>query len=286
MVSLSRHRKQPTSVIEMAEAEVPSTLSKDKLGQSHHILLSYNEIPQWHQDNDCIFHGCRPESHSAHAYFSSWLYLHNETVNIFSHLIPAVCFLLANSSIYICFQAKYPESTIGDRLVFAFFLLTATACLGMSAVYHTLMNCSDHVSNLCLRLDFVGIIVLTLGDFVSGIYMVFYCEPTLQRIYWTMVYITIFGIHIVAKCYIQIITLGLASIVILVNPRFQGGCWRIFRVCTFVITGLSGFAPLAHGIKTISFGQMKKQSGMTYYVGEGFILLLGAFFYSVGTETM
>jgi adiponectin receptor len=54
------------------------------------------------------------------------------------------------------------------------------------------MNHSIHVSNLWLRLDFVGIIVLTLGDFVSGIYMVFYCEPTLQKIYWTMVLILSF----------------------------------------------------------------------------------------------
>lgn len=83
---------------------------------------------------------------------------------------------------------KYPESTIGDRLIFAFFFLTASVCLGISATYHTLMNHSATVSNLWLRFDYVGIIVLTLGDFVSGIYFVFYCEPTLQKVYWSMVY--------------------------------------------------------------------------------------------------
>lgn len=72
--------------------------------------------------------------------------------------------------------------------------------------------------------------------------------------------------------------------IILVNPRFQGLRWRTFRVSTFVLTGLSGFAPLAHGIKLFGFAQMEKQSGMPYYVGEGLLLLLGAIFYTVSIE--
>ena len=171
------------------DAEEPPTPSESKFGLSRLILLSYDEIPEWHQDNDYIRHGYRPVSNSTHACFASWFYLHNETINIFSHLLPGLFFLLAEALIYRYFQLNYPEATIGDRLIFAFFLLTAATCLGMSATYHTLMNHSMRVSELWLRLDFVGIIVLTLGDFVSGIYMVFYCEPTLQKINWAMVYV-------------------------------------------------------------------------------------------------
>lgn len=36
-------------------------------------------------------------------------------------------------------------------------------------------------------MDYTGIIVLVLGDFVSGIYVGFYCEPMLQNTYWTMI---------------------------------------------------------------------------------------------------
>ncbi|KFY59466.1 hypothetical protein V496_05688 [Pseudogymnoascus sp. VKM F-4515 (FW-2607)] len=113
-------------------------------------------------------------------------------------------------------------------------------------------------------LDFVGIIVLTLGEFVSAIYVGFYCDPGLQRVYWTM-----------------IITLCSASIFILLNPRFQGSRWRTFRVCTFVCTGLSGFLPIAHGVKILGFSQMLKQSGMPYYLGEGLLLMLGTLFYTM-----
>jgi adiponectin receptor len=184
MASLARNRTRPACFIQMVDTNGPSTPSKDK---NRRILQSYHEIPEWYQDNDNILHGYRPESNSACACFASWLYVHNETVNIYSHLLPAVLSLIAEGLIYHYFRARYPEATIGDRLIFAFFLLTAATCLDLSAIYHTMMNHSIHVSNLWLRFDFVGIVVLTLGDFTSGIYMVFYCEPTLQKIYWTMV---------------------------------------------------------------------------------------------------
>lgn len=169
--------------------EEPSTHLTVKFEHTPPVLLSYDEIPKWHQDNEFIRHGYRPESRSIRACFASWLYMHNETVNIYSHLLPGIIFLIGKGVIYKYFQDRYSMSTIGDRLIFAFFLLTAATCLGLSATYHTLMNHSADVSHLWLRFDFVGIIVLTLGDFVSGIYMVFYCEPDLQKIYWTMVHI-------------------------------------------------------------------------------------------------
>lgn len=79
----------------------------------------------------------------------------------------------------------------------------------------------------------------------------------------------------------QILTLGLLTISILLNPKFSGRNWRTFRDCAFVATGLSGFVPLAHGIKIFGFSQMAKQSGMPYYLVEGILLVLGAVVYAV-----
>jgi adiponectin receptor len=84
----------------------------------------------------------------------------------------------------------------------------------------------------------------------------------------------------------KIITLSLISIYLLLNPKFQGPRWRTFRVCTFVGTGLSGLAPLIHGIKIFGFSQMEKQSGIAYYLGEGLLLILGALFYTVSIKIM
>lgn len=64
----------------------------------------------------------------------------------------------------------------------------------------------------------------------------------------------------------QILTLGTGTTFILVCPKYQGKRYRTFRVCTFICTGLSGFAPLAHGCVRFGFAQMMKQSGMPYYL--------------------
>jgi|SRR5687768_1617686 adiponectin receptor len=62
----------------------------------HRVLLLYNELPEWfkQESNRWIHHGYWPISASARLSFSSWLYIHNETINIYSHLIPAILFLL------------------------------------------------------------------------------------------------------------------------------------------------------------------------------------------------
>jgi adiponectin receptor len=66
-------------------------------------------------------------------------------------------------------------------------MLTAVTCLSLSATYHTLMNHSKHVEHLCLRLDMLGIVIFILGDLILGIYIVFWCEPTQRKIYWSLV---------------------------------------------------------------------------------------------------
>ena len=149
-------------------------------------LLSYEEIPEWYQDNEFIRHGYRPVSCSARVSFASWLYLHNESVNIFSHLIPAIGLLFGEWYIQDYLHSRYPGVTSSDHLIFAFFLLAATTCLSLSATYHTMINHSHRIESLWLRLDLVGIVVLTLGDFVSGIYLVFWCESLQRKIYWSM----------------------------------------------------------------------------------------------------
>ncbi|KAL6910523.1 mPR-like GPCR protein [Trichoderma evansii] len=231
-------------------------------GKACKVLLTFDQLPKWHQDNEFILHGYRPISGSARISFRSWSYIHNESVNIYSHLIPAVVFLLGEWYIIQYLTTRYPNITSVDYFIFSFFLLTAVVCLGLSTTYHTLMNHSSDVEQLWLRFDLVGIVVLTLGDFVSGIYMVFWCEPLERKIYWSMS-----GV------------LGSLTIFIMVVPYFQGRKFRVFRALAFVGTGLSGFAPLIHGIKMFGWSQMIKQSGMPYYLAEAGCLLLGALIY-------
>lgn len=150
-------------------------------------LITYDELPTWYKDNEYIIGGYRPESFSTSACFASLSYMHNETVNIYTHMIPAIVFLFAQAFMLVLLRQEFPEAKPLDYIVFSFFLLSACVTMSLSFLYHTLMNHSMGVSYLWLRLDYVGILALILGDFISGIRVGFYCEPTLQKIYWSMV---------------------------------------------------------------------------------------------------
>ncbi|KAI0147766.1 mPR-like GPCR protein [Xylariaceae sp. FL1272] len=225
-------------------------------------LISYEELPEWHQDNEYIRHGYRPISGSARISLQSWTYIHNETGNIITHLVPAVLFLLGEWYILQYLITRYPGMTGVDIFIFAFFLLCTVICYGLSVTYHTLMNHSNEVEKLWLRMDLVGITVYNLGAFTSGIYMIFWCEPVPRAIYWTM-----------------IATLGSINIFIMANPRFQTRKHRVFRTLVFATTAISGFAPVIHGCVIFGIPKMLKQSGLPGYLFQFLFLFLGAVVY-------
>lgn len=151
------------------------------------LLLSVDEMPKWFQrsSNPWIIEGYRPISGSVSVSFGSWLYIHNESVNIYSHIIPAISFLLGERYVHQYLASR--SSGVGDSVAFSVFMLAAVACLSLSATYHTLMNHSQKVERVCLRLDMLGVVVFILGDLVLGIYLIFWCELLQRNMYWFIV---------------------------------------------------------------------------------------------------
>lgn len=164
--------------------------SRDKLDtevRSRYSLLSYDNIPLWYQNNDSIRHGYRSVMNDSKACLESLIYLHNETANIYTHLFPAFLAILGQGILYRYLSSSYPRVTMTDYLIFALHLGCTSICLGLSAFYHTFLCHSAYFAELWSRIYYMGIVALTCGDVVSGVYVAFYCEPVLQRIYWTMV---------------------------------------------------------------------------------------------------
>jgi adiponectin receptor len=247
------------------------------------MLLSYEQVEDWRQESPYIRHGYRELSRSIAKSLQSWLYLHNETVNIYTHLLPVFFIIIAGSFAYYTLLSQYPLTAIDDMVVFAFFLVSAATCFSFSVGFHTLENHSKHVCNLALRCDYVGILVLILGDFISGIRMAFFCELNLRIIYWAMVSRSYFPQSVIPSiCQLMplwIISVGLLTAFVLLSKRFEGPKYRGLRLGAFVATGLSAFAPIIHGIIQFGFMQLLRQSGLKYYFIEGGIILLGVFFY-------
>lgn len=226
-------------------------------------LLDFEELPQWYKDNPFVRRGYRAVSQSVWACFDSWTYLHNESVNIYSHLVPAVGMLVAQSVLQRQISVDAPEASLMDRAVFSCNLLAATITLLLSTTYHTLMNHSPYLSLFCLRVDYVGIVILILGSFISGIYVGFYCEPGLQKLHWA-----------------SIVTLSVVTSILVLHPRLQGLKYRSYRTTAFIATGLSGFAPITHGLLKYGWAEMWERSGMPYYLLEGLVYGIGAFFFA------
>lgn len=149
--------------------------------------LHWSRIEPWQQDNHYIHTGYRGASGSFKGSASSLGYLHNETVNIYSHLVGSLLFAVGSVVLWTKLAPRYREASQTDVYVFACFFLGAVICLGMSATYHTISNHSQKVAKFGNKLDYLGIVFLIWGSFIPSIYYGFAGEPQLRSGYWTMV---------------------------------------------------------------------------------------------------
>ena len=150
-------------------------------------LISWDDLPHWRQDNHYILGSYRKVSNSYGKSFRSLGYWHNETINIYSHLVSALMSLPCGAFLYHILRPRYQQASQGDVLAFACFFLGASLCLGMSATFHTISNHSPLVNRLGNQLDYIGIVLLIAGSFVPSVFYGFWCEPALQKVYWVMV---------------------------------------------------------------------------------------------------
>ena len=151
------------------------------------LTVFWDDLPTWQQDNHYIQSGYRPATGSYRKSFASLGYLHNESVNIYTHLIGAVLFAISTPVVYNILVPRYHSATTADVLVFGCFFLGAVLCLGCSATFHTITNHSPSVNSIGNQLDYLGIVLLITGSFVPSVYYGFFCLPRVQIIYWTMV---------------------------------------------------------------------------------------------------
>lgn len=254
--------RRPKTTFSRAPSDQGNGEKRNKSDTKSKHLVRWDMLPDWYKDNRFVLNGYRDVSNSSLACFRSIFSLHNETINIYTHLVPAIAFMFAQLLVQQAITAYFPEATRLDRIVFACNMGAAIVTLILSSLYHTLMNHSQTVSNLWLRIDYVGILTLILGSFFSGIYVGFYCEPMLRTIYWSM-----------------IISLSLITSILVLHPKLQGLKYRSHRTWAFIATALSGFAPVGHGLVLYGWNNMWVRSGMPYWFLEGLVYGTGAFFF-------
>lgn len=228
------------------------------------LTVLWNDVPQWLQDNHYIISGYRTPSNSYKKSVASIGQLHNESVNIWTHLIGAITAAFAAVSMYFTIKPRFSMASSEDELVFSCYFLGAFLCLGMSATYHTISNHSEAVQKFGNRLDYIGIVVLIWGSFIPAIYYGFSLEPTLVRVYWSM-----------------ITTIGAGTLVVVLYHKFRTPEWRPVRALMFVLMGLSAVVPVIHGLQLYGYERLERQMGLSWLVGQGVLYIAGAAIYAV-----
>ena len=107
------------------------------------LTVLWNDLPKWMQDNHYVLSGYRPQSDSYGKSAASIWYLHNESVNIWTHLAGAIMSGIAGSFLYFAIKPRFHRATNEDVMVFSCYFLGAVACLSMSATYHAKTR-ADH----------------------------------------------------------------------------------------------------------------------------------------------
>ncbi|KAK5125781.1 hypothetical protein LTR85_012057 [Meristemomyces frigidus] len=238
-------------------------LDSTKQATKESLVVLWNELPTWLQDNHYIQRGYRPQSDSYSKSFRSIGYLHNESVNIWTHLVGALLAAVAAITMYSSIMPRFEMATAEDVVAFSCYFAGAFTCLGMSATYHTICNHSETVAKFGNRLDYVGIVFLIWGSFVPSIYYGFSAEPELIRLYWTM-----------------ITTIATGTLAVVMLPKFRTAEWRPFRAFMFVAMGLSAVVPVLHGVRMFGVAQLERQMGLSWVVGQGVTYITGAAIYA------
>ncbi|OAA54635.1 hemolysin-III channel protein Izh2 [Cordyceps fumosorosea ARSEF 2679] len=227
------------------------------------VLHLFDDLPAWRRDNAFIHGGYRPIRPSYTHAARSLLYLHNESVNIWTHLLGCLGALAAAAHIFHVVRPRYEAAHAGDVAVFACFFGGAVACLGMSAAFHTLLDHSAAVARWGNKLDYTGIVALIVGSYVPALYYGFFCEPVL---FWAYLYV---------MC-----ALGVACATVSWVERFRTSAWRPYRASMFIGLGLSGVVPILLGVRRHGYQHYEDRMGLSWVILQGALYIFGAVLYA------
>jgi len=115
--------------------------------RNHYLLLRWNDLPSWQKDNenDFILTGYRPVSGSFQKSLSSLQHVHNEIVNIYSHLLGAVLFTILPIYVYVRARNHYAAIQVGDIIGFTTFFFGITLCFFLSTSFYIISNHNEEV---------------------------------------------------------------------------------------------------------------------------------------------
>ena len=226
-------------------------------------LIDWNDLLPWQKDNEYILTSYRPASFSVARSFWSIFRLHNETLNIWTHLLGALIYSLIPLDSYPEFKQQYTTASFGDIMMLGIFFSGVTVCFAFSTFHHAFLNHSKEVWQLGLQLDHLGIVLVMWSSMVPSNYFGFYCSPQLLYFYNTIATASALGCAIFTM-----------------KPHFRSPTYRVMRSVMFALLGLSAFVPVIHGILLNGWEVQNQRMAITYFLGLGLLNATGTVIYA------
>lgn len=228
-------------------------------------LYYYHELDLWQQDNHFIRSGYVKETSSYKECLKSLTYLHNESVNVYSHLFPSV-FAAISVVIFINWKLEKYENDLGlwERFNFLQFGGAATFCLMLSAMFHLFKSHSHRTCKVGNQCDYFGIIVMITSSLNSIILFAFYDIPKVRNGF-----------------IILFVALGGICTKVTFDEKFSSPEYRPFRSFMFILFGLSGILPIIAGVRIFGSEEAIARAEAGWCCAEGFFYILGACLYAL-----
>uniref|UniRef100_A0A0N5A1T8 ADIPOR-like receptor IZH1 n=1 Tax=Parastrongyloides trichosuri TaxID=131310 RepID=A0A0N5A1T8_PARTI len=224
-------------------------------------IVNFEHLPEWLKDNQFITSGYREPSDSIKNVFLSLTQYHNETINIWSHLLGSLIFI----SMCLWFGTRNDLLIpLNTKLIFLPFFIGAITCMSCSALFHLFLFKSQKFGNFFAKLDYSGIALLIIGSFIPWIYFTFMCHKHLVILYITM-----------------IVIMGILAIIVSLFDKFAEPKYRSLRAGVFLTMGLSAIVPGIHLLLVESWEIIVEDELLVWNIIMGCMYVVGALQYAL-----
>lgn len=262
-------------------------------------IVEFKDAPKWLKDNRHLISGYRKNYSSFSQTFKTIFSLHNETLNIWTHLIGCVVFIIflenlrnqrtrfdsQNGGQFGHQNLLKPNKFFQDKnqsQFFQFFNIEMTSLevypivLYLSSViltflFSTIMHwfgCMSHEIEIILhKLDMLGIVLQISGSFCCLYYYNFYCQPLWKNLYSFC-------------CVFFSVAVFIISLFDFIHEEKN----VIYKSLMFAGLGLSNLLPISHiilqGVFASSKDVLPLSSDILWVFLMGAMFLTGLYFYS------
>lgn len=188
------------------------------------ILFKYEQIPEYLR-SEYVISGYRCH-YNFWDTFLSLFKIHNESFNIWSHLVGFFIFLGLTIWAY---NTWLLDATYAERAHFTIFSISAMIQMLNSTIFHWFGCMGRHTFSAVAKLDYSGICVLIVGSCFPVLYHIFQCRPNLMVFYMGLMTI-----------------LGGITLTISWLPWFDAPQYSTLRALTFIGLGCAGVVMLPH----------------------------------------